>query len=439
MKNPIRNIKKNSPFIKQQKLGLAALTLPMYMSQAHAVGLQLMPSSSNFGTAGAGHAAEGAGAGSAWANPATMSLVEGNQIGFGTVIADTDIQFQAEDPTANSGGDSGALVAIPSFSYVHSVNDDFKLGFSVVVPFGSEIDYGTGWAGSNAVTSASVETIQAQPVFSYRVNENLSLGGGFNINYTTAKQDLAPEGSATIPLVGDLDINSDISLEADDFAYGWTAGALWEFNPEHRVGVVYRSKVESDLEGDASANIDYTLTPGRGDPSSGTLVNTTMGTSLNWKNPGSVVVSGYHRTSEKTALLWDLGRTFYSDFETTSIELDGLPVSLDLERNWQDANRYAIGGHYYLNDKLTLQAGFSLDESPVETQYRTADLPLDDIKRYTVGAVYDMNEDISLAASVEYADLGDATVVDHHSLLSSPAGDYENSAIAGSFSVNYKF
>jgi len=50
-----------------------------------------------------------------------------------------------------------------------------------------------------------------------------------------------------------------------------------------------------------------------------------------------------------------------------------------------------------------------------------------------------MNEDISLAASVEYADLGDATVVDHHSLLSSPAGDYENSAIAGSFSVNYKF
>ena len=150
--------------------------------------------------------------------------------------------------------------------------------------------------------------------------------------------------------------------------------------------------------------------------------------------------------TNKVAILWDLGRTFYSDFETTNInaELAG-GLDIPIERNWQDANRYAIGAHYKLSQKLVLQAGFAYDESPVETADRTADLPLDDIKRYTVGAMYQATDDIGLALGLEYADLGNAKVLDHTSgdplgdALASPAGDYDNSAIAGSFSVNYKF
>ena len=404
---------------------------PIMAGQSHAVGLQLMPSASNFGTAGAGHAAEGRGAGSAWANPATMSLLEGNQIGFGLVAAETSLEFEAEDSTLDSGGDAGVTALIPSFSYVHNMSDDLKLGFSVVVPFGNEIDYGSDWAGANTVTNASVETIQAQPVISYRVNPNLSIGGGINVNYTRAKQELSP--SASLGGRPPIDIDSDISLDADDVAYGWTAGALWEFNPEHRIGVVYRSKVESDLEGEADANIDYSM-----GPVDGTLMDTSLDTMLNWENPGSVVFSGYHKVSDKVAFLWDVGRTFYSDFETTSIDLDGLPLSLDLERNWKDANRYAVGAHYHWSKDLILQAGFSYDESPVDTADRTADLPLDDTKRYTVGAMYQATNDLGVSLGLEYVDLGNAKIEDHGTLLSSPAGDYDNSAVAASLSFNYK-
>ncbi|GLQ32967.1 aromatic hydrocarbon degradation protein [Litoribrevibacter albus] len=391
-----------------------------------------MPGSSNFGTAGAGHAAEGNGAGSSWANPATMSLVEGNQIGFGAIVADTDLQFEADDPTQDSGGDSGSTLLIPSFAYVHSLSDDVKLGFSVLAPFGSEIDYGSQWTGSNAVTSASVQTIQAQPTISFRVNDHLSLGGGININYTMAEQELSPSFTQNMPgPLPDPTVDADLALDADGIEYGWTAGALWEFNQQHRVGVVYRSEVETDLKGDADITANFNGTQ---------LMDSSATTRLNWENPASVMVSGYHQLTDKTAVLWDIGRTFYSNFETTTINADlGGGLDIPIERNWQDANRYAIGGHYQLTQNVTLQAGFSYDESPVETEDRTADLPLDDIKRYTLGAVYQANEQTELAFGIEYADLGNAKIEQHEGLLSSPAGDYDNSAVAASMSVNYKF
>jgi len=50
-------------------IAVAAITAPIFSMTAQGAGLQLMPGSANFGTAGAGHAAIGLGAGSAWANP----------------------------------------------------------------------------------------------------------------------------------------------------------------------------------------------------------------------------------------------------------------------------------------------------------------------------------------------------------------------------------
>ena len=121
-------------------LALAVITGSLSMT-AQAAGLQLMPGSPNFGTAGAGHAAIGLGAGSAWANPATMVLVEGQQIGVGIIAAETDVQFEADDADAESGGNAGGEIFIPSFAYVNSISDKLSLGFSFVVPYGNSLDY----------------------------------------------------------------------------------------------------------------------------------------------------------------------------------------------------------------------------------------------------------------------------------------------------------
>ena len=398
-------------------LTLIAFSTPFISMTAQGAGLQLMPGSPNFGTAGAGHAAAGFGAGSAWANPATMVLVEDQQIGFGIIAAETDVNFNPDDPEGNGGGDAGGNLYIPSFAYVNSINENVSVGFSVVVPYGNSLSYDEDWDGNNVATDVSLETIQAMPSIAYRINEQFSVGFGISANHTTVAQDLKIDLSRS---------SVDAELEADSVDYGYTVGGLYEINENHRLGFVYRSQVDSDLEG------------------SGKLMGDTYDSELDWVNPASIVFSGVHQVSEKTSLLWDVGRTFYSAFETTNISIQDAPMGLDeiaLHRNWEDANRYAIGTHYQLNDKVILQAGFAYEDSVVSDDNRTVDMPLDRIMRYTAGALYQLNTDTQLAFGIEYADLGDAKVTSEGSPppFTGPDGSYDNSALAASFSVNYQF
>jgi long-chain fatty acid transport protein len=252
------------------------------------------------------------------------------------------------------------------------------------------------------------------PSIAYRINEQFSIGAGISANHTSVTQDLKVMGIV------------DAELEADSLDYGYTVGGLYEINENHRLGFVYRSQVDSDLEG------------------SGKLAGDTHDTELDWVNPASIVFSGVHQVSEKTSILWDVGRTFYSAFETTNISIQDAPMNLDeiaLHRNWEDANRYALGTHYQLNDKVILQAGFSYEDSVVSDDNRTVDLPLDRIMRYTAGALYQVNTATQLAFGIEYADLGDAKVTSEGSPVPfvGPDGSYDNSALAASFSVNYQF
>lgn len=396
-------------------LALVAITTPLLSMTVQGAGLQLMPGSPNFGTAGAGHAAIGLGAGSAWANPATMVLVEGQQIGLGIIAAETDVQFDADDPDVDSGGNAGGEIFIPSFAYVNSVSDNLSLGFSFVVPYGNSLDYDEEWGGDNVATSVHLQTLQAMPSLAYRINDQFSLGFGITANQTSVEQELTMSMGP---------VKMDVALEAESIDYGWTLGGLYELNADHRFGFVYRSQVDSDLTGD------------------GSISGTTYDTELNWENPASIVISGVHKIDDKVTLMWDLGRTFYSAFEETQVQVDmGEGLDLTLHRNWQDANRYAVGSHYQLNDKVILQAGYSYEESTVETEDRSVDMPLDDIQRFTLGAMYQMNNAINLGLGLEYASLGEANTQANpdSGAFEGPQGSYDSSAVAGSFSINYAF
>ncbi len=419
MKNTVNKNTKTA-LMSRLNWAAAAMTLPFIALPAHSAGLQLMPGSPNFGTAGAGHAAIGLGAGSAWANPATMVLVKDQQVGFGVIVAQTDVEFKAADSTLNSGGNAGGDIVIPSFSYVNSLNEQVSIGFSFVVPFGNSLDYDDDWAGENVAGSVSLETLQAMPSLAYRINQQFSVGLGITANQTSVEQDLK---MAFGP------IDADVALEADSLDYGWTIGGLYELNAKHRVGFVYRSQVDSDLTGTGTLS---NLPDGMG-------MNGTYDTQLSWINPASVVVSGFHQVNPKVSFLWDIGRTFYSAFDETQVHVEGL-MDLNLERNWKDANRYAVGTHYQLNPTIILQAGYSFDESSVDTHDRNVDIPIDDIQRFTVGALYSVTRSTELALGFEYADLGTpSTVSESGDAFSSPDGTYKNSAVAASFSVNYSF
>ena len=116
-------------------------------------------------------------------------------------------------------------------------------------------------------------------------------------------------------------------------------------------------------------------------------------TSLTWDMPEKVVLSGSHVVTDRLNFYWDFERVFFDDFESTDLDIDGYPL-LVIDRNFKDANRYAIGAEYALNNRMTLQLGLSLDESPVDDSDRMPDIPVEEIIKTSVGVIYEVNDNL---------------------------------------------
>ena len=83
----------------------------------------------------------------------------------------------------------------PFYLYAsYSVSEKLALGLSVYTPYGSSVEWPTDWAGSHLINNIDLQAIYIQPLISYKITDNLSVGGGpifvtgsvnFNRNITT--------------------------------------------------------------------------------------------------------------------------------------------------------------------------------------------------------------------------------------------------------------
>ena len=89
--------------------------------------------------------------------------------------------------TGGNGGDPGDLAVIPAFYFSHEVNHRWALGVAVNSPFGLGTKYDDGWVGRYHALNTELQTINLNPSFGFRINEQLSLGGGLDVQYAKAK------------------------------------------------------------------------------------------------------------------------------------------------------------------------------------------------------------------------------------------------------------
>lgn len=369
----------------------------------------------SMGAAGAGAEAEGFDASAAWHNPASMTLITGNElmltggIGYSRVKFDRD--FVAPVITGGDGGNAGSCFPLGGLFYVNSLSEDWKFGLSIYSISGAVLDYDDSWAGRFLVEDVSIFTATIMPSLAYRLNDELSVAASFGAMYGDLEYDLA------IPGVGGLPGPTEATLDGDDWEYGYGFSTLYEISEATRVGALYWSEFEFDFSGDLDV-------AGVGSVGSDTDLPLAQ-----------FVRSGiYHQLNEKWALV---GTVAWEDWST----MDDLLISTDggggtsLPRNWSDTFHYAGGLHYRPKDKWLIRAGVAYDTSPVNASDRTPDMPIDRQIRYAAGVQYDYSETLTLGASFEYIDMGSAKI--NRPLFS---GDYEDNDIyvAGLF-ANWKF
>src|SRR5690606_14312937 len=115
------------------------------------------------------------------------------------------------------------------------------IGLGLTVPFGLETKYPADSVVRYIATKSTLVTYNINPMIAYRINDEWSVGVGFNAQYAEAKL----EQKFQLPPNPDADILARLS----DWGCSANAGVLWEPSERARFGLSYRSQISYDLSG----------------------------------------------------------------------------------------------------------------------------------------------------------------------------------------------
>lgn len=344
----------------------------------------------------AGRAAQANNASIAFYNPAGMTQIHNQQFVIGDVGVMSDLKFSGNvsvntlalgaPQTVTAQG--GAFTQIPDLFYVAPINDRFSVGLSIVAPFGLKTIWGRNTALRYAATATQLNVIDIGPSLAFNITKKISIGAGFDWQRMGAEFDQ----DATLLGMSSTGINKAYST-----AYGYHAGALWQFLPAGRVGIAYNSQIVHHVRGSSklfgpATDFVTSLPINGGVPTS--IVSQSANAHITL--PPYTTLSGFYQLNDQWSVMATTIFTQWSTFRNLDLNniaavvtdpVTGLPVptnsyDLSLQEDYRNSWNFSIGSEYKATEKATLRGGLGYDESPVKNTFR--DIRVPDGGRYAV-------------------------------------------------------
>lgn len=404
---------------------VAALAVGGSAMDASASGFALIEQGvRGLGNAFAGGAAVAEDATTIFFNPAGLTRLEGNNIEVALHAISPSTKFSDSGSTTTpliggfpltggDGGNAGDLALIPNIYWARKMNEKLFLGIGINVPFGLATDYDEDWKGRYHGVKSEVASININPTLAYKFTDKFSVGLGFNAQKLDGTFSNAIDYGTINALVGaglPLSPQGDdgfVTMEADDYGYGYNLGFLFEQSDETRYGLSYRSEIEFDLEGDATFTSPNAYT----DILAGLSGLVDGPATSNITLPQHASASVFHQLSDEWAMMGDVTWTGWSSVEELRIEFasgaDDAVTTLD----WNDTWRLAMGFTYSPNEKWDYRFGGAYDESPVPNPaLRTVRVPGNDRFWFTLGTSYQINDAFALSGGYAHLFISNAGI-----------------------------
>jgi long-chain fatty acid transport protein len=350
-------------------LSTAAILLSISVAPAAAGGYQLRQHGAGAqATAIAGATAGAHGLENLFFNPAVAGLSEAPEAALSATLIAPESEITDATATNAAGapatgparvGDAMPNPVIPAFYAAAPLGEEIaggrlSLGFSASAPFGLETDYGRDWQGRYHAVRTRVTTFNLNPMVAYRATDRLTLGAGVQAQYY--------RGVLSNAVFVGPPRDGFAEVDADDWAFGFNFGALWEPVDGTRLGLAYRSAIDHSLEGDAnfSARVPFPDTGARADVTT----------------PRSVSLGLTQRVSERSTLLAEAQWTDWSTFDSLEVAFNNPGQPNDVTRqNWDDGWFASVGARYRASEALSVSAGAAYDWSPIPDQTLTPRIP----------------------------------------------------------------
>mgnify|MGYP001237236827 CR=1 FL=1 len=329
----------------------------------------------------------------AFFNPAGLVFLE-NKINaaVGVSAVFSDVVYQNEEFGQMARTDSP--VGTPFYAYFsYKLSDKFSIGLAAYTPYGSSVEWEKDWAGSHLVNDIELAAIYVQALASYKITDNLAVGGGpiyvsgsvnFNRNLTRSLSNL--EGD-----------RANVTVDASGVsAWGWSLGAMWSPIDSLNIGVNYRSEITVKAEG---GEADFENIP---DAPRFPFQDTQFDAEL--PLPAELSIGFSYQLNEKWLFAFDYNRTFWGVYESLDIDFadPNIPNSVN-PREYEDASIYRFGAQYTANDLFTLRAGYYFDQSPVQDGFFAPETPRNDSNNFTGGFSVNVTNKVAIDASFLYS------------------------------------
>ena len=352
-----------------------------------------LPEQSIKGTAlSAANVASCDGADCAFYNPANISFLDPNAQfieGGLTFVHLPSVKFKGTKKVLTTIKDATGKtlvenIAIPYFHYVSKEYGAWRYSLSLTVPAGLS----KRWESPVEKLSAkefTLKTVMLNPSVAYKFNKNFSLAIGANIVYSEGK--VYSDGT-------DAGLAIKREMRGDSIDYGYNIAASLHLDNGLNLAATYRSKIKLSEKGKANLYI------GAVGQKYDAYVSIYIPAAL------SLAIS---KNINKWTLEFVYERTFWSSYKTLDFNYDrpiltALKSTFDdpIEKKWKDTNTFRLGVTYRYNDKLTLMAGYSYDESPIKSKYISYELPDSNAHIFSAGFKYQQTKNLAWGIAMLY-------------------------------------
>lgn len=398
---------------------LVAGTLVFGTGTVVAAGFQLNETSgSGLGNAFAGAAAAAEDASTLWSNPAGLSRLGERQMAGAIHLVTPSIKFRnqfsaaaTQQPLGGDGGDAGGLNVVPNGYFAMPLNRQWTLGLGINAPWGLVTDYDDGWIGRFQADKSDIKTVNINPAASYRLQDNLSLGFGLNVQWIDATFTNQVNYSGALLQAGGPatpGLETGVRIKGSDTAFGWNAGLLWELDKDRRVGVHFRSGIRYDVSGDVTFSNPTTSNPAAAAVNTNVLFNS--GVTAKVKLPPIANLSYYGAIDNRWAVMADAQWTGWSTVkDLTFVRSSGVTLGSTPE-NFKDVWKLAAGASYRYDGTWLFRGGVAYDRSPVQREFRTPRLPDHDRVWVTAGAQYRWSPSMKIDFGAGYVRAKEAAI-----------------------------
>ncbi len=327
---------------------------------AGGLSLSQLGTAQSVATAGVANVTNNSDSSAVIANPAGLSGVKSDSMMLGMQYLDIGSEFERTAVGEGTSGSAGQFM--PHFSYAKRLNDDWVAGIGMHSPGGLGITYDNSVAGgvSNIVNENYISMVNVTASASYQVNDKLSLGASLIAQYADIRVELF-QGTG-----------QENTIEGNNWAPSFSLGAIYQLSAKTKLGLSY----------------DY---GGKHDLDLATRLPEPQTMDVNW--PQSVEFGIAHQISSDFTFMVNATWQQWSRFNDKYSDTWGGGIALSYQlRDW------------------TLQSGFSVDSSPLNSANRDVVLPLDQQWRFGLGAMKTLDSGSVLGIAYQYQSLGDAEI-----------------------------